>query len=146
MAPEQLGWSMPVYVADTDAQAQKEAFPHLEFFFRRLLKMPTNMLIPPGYTGERSLERMAKTAASFNFATVRMEDLNEAGVILVGGVETVRQRLTEYAKTMNFGLYCPLLQFGSLPADLTRRNMELFARAIMPHLRDSPGSPGLASQ
>ena len=131
---------MPVYVADTDAQAEKEAFPHLEFFFRRLLKMPTNMLVPPGYTGERSLERMARTAASFNFATVRMEDLNEAGVIMVGGVETVRQRLAEYARTMSFGLYCPLLQFGSLPADLTRRNLELFAREIMSHFRTSPES------
>ncbi len=133
--PEQLGWSMPVYVAETDDQAEAEAFPHLEFFFRRLLRMPTNMLVPPGYTGERSLERMAKTAQAFNFATVPMADLNEAGVILVGGVATVRRRLAEYARTMGFGLYLPLLQFGSLPADLTRRNMELFAREIMPHFR-----------
>ena len=29
----------------------------------------------------------------------------------------------------------PFLQFGSLPADLTRRNMELFAREVMPALR-----------
>lgn len=136
-SPEQLGWSMPVYVADTDAQAEKEAYPHLEYFFRRLLKIPTNMLVPPGYTGERSLQRMAKTAAGMNFATVRMEDMNEAGVLLVGGVETVRQRLLEYQRTMGFGIYAPMLQFATLPADLTRRGMELFAREIMPHLRDA---------
>ena len=28
-----------------------------------------------------------------------------------------------------------MLQFGSLPADLTRQNMDRFARDVMPHLR-----------
>jgi hypothetical protein len=29
-----------------------------------------------------------------------------------------------------------MLQFGTLPDDLTRRNMEMFASEVMPHLRD----------
>jgi hypothetical protein len=30
-----------------------------------------------------------------------------------------------------------LLQFGTLPADLTRRNIQNFAEKVMPHLRGS---------
>ncbi|MBI4242313.1 MAG: flavin-dependent oxidoreductase, partial [Candidatus Rokubacteria bacterium] len=29
-----------------------------------------------------------------------------------------------------------LLQFGSLPRDLTLKNIELFGREVLPHLRD----------
>jgi hypothetical protein len=29
-----------------------------------------------------------------------------------------------------------MLQFGVLPDELTRRNMEMFASEVMPHLRD----------
>jgi hypothetical protein len=34
-----------------------------------------------------------------------------------------------------------MLQFGTLPAELTRKNMELFATGVMPHLRASSTAP-----
>jgi len=36
---------------------------------------------------------------------------------------------------MRFGNLLVLCQFGTLPADLTRRNMELFAREVMPAVK-----------
>jgi alkanesulfonate monooxygenase SsuD/methylene tetrahydromethanopterin reductase-like flavin-dependent oxidoreductase (luciferase family) len=63
------------------------------------------------------------------------EEMQDLGYIVFGSVDTVRQRLLEYQKRLGFGKLVTLLQFGSLPADLTRRNMELFAREIMPALR-----------
>jgi hypothetical protein len=36
---------------------------------------------------------------------------------------------------MRFGNLLVLCQFGTLPADLTRRNMERFARDVMPGLK-----------
>ena len=36
---------------------------------------------------------------------------------------------------MRFGNLLVLCQFGTLPAGLTRRNMELFAREVMPSLK-----------
>jgi hypothetical protein len=36
---------------------------------------------------------------------------------------------------MRFGNLLVMCQFGTLPADLTRRNMELFARNVMPALK-----------
>ena len=35
-----------------------------------------------------------------------------------------------------FGILVSLLQFGVLSDELTRRNMDLFASEVMPHLRD----------
>ena len=35
-----------------------------------------------------------------------------------------------------FGILVALLQFGILSDELTRRNMEMFAAEVMPHLRD----------
>jgi hypothetical protein len=34
-----------------------------------------------------------------------------------------------------FGILVTLLQFGTQPDDLTRRNMDLFAAEAMPHFR-----------
>ena len=44
-------------------------------------------------------------------------------------------RLSDYQQEMGFGIFGALLQFGSLPADLTQRNLELFAKDVMPHFR-----------
>jgi len=37
---------------------------------------------------------------------------------------------------MEFGIFSALLHFGTLPHDLTRRNMELFAKEVIPHFRN----------
>jgi hypothetical protein len=36
---------------------------------------------------------------------------------------------------MRFGNLLVMCQFGTLPADLTRKNLELFAREVMPALK-----------
>lgn len=43
--------------------------------------------------------------------------------------------LEAFQRDMQFGILVPLLQFGTLPHDVTVKNMELFAREVMPHLR-----------
>ena len=40
-----------------------------------------------------------------------------------------------YQQKIGFGHLICLLQFGTLPADLTRRNLELFARKVIPRVR-----------
>jgi alkanesulfonate monooxygenase SsuD/methylene tetrahydromethanopterin reductase-like flavin-dependent oxidoreductase (luciferase family) len=57
-SPDQLAWSNTIYVADTDEKAMREARPHLEALVNRLLKMPTEMLLPPGYTNIESMKRV----------------------------------------------------------------------------------------
>jgi alkanesulfonate monooxygenase SsuD/methylene tetrahydromethanopterin reductase-like flavin-dependent oxidoreductase (luciferase family) len=45
--PGQMGWGVPIYVAETDAQARREFEPHLWYFVRNLLKNIN--LVPPGF-------------------------------------------------------------------------------------------------
>src|SRR5467141_3845800 len=47
-SPDQLGWSVQIYVAESDAIALREARPHIEAFVNKFLRMPTEMLLPPG--------------------------------------------------------------------------------------------------
>ena len=52
---EQLGWSIPTYCAETDEIAVKEARPHIETFLNKFLRMPVEMLLPPGYLSLKSM-------------------------------------------------------------------------------------------
>ena len=130
----QLGWAVPVYVAATDEAARREAKPHFEAFRNVFLKMPVEMLLPPGYTSRESLKNVMKAKAAI-FGDITLEKSIELGLIICGSPATARQALASYWQDMRFGNLLVLCQFGTLPADLTRRNMELFAREVMPAVK-----------
>ncbi|HKR20800.1 MAG TPA: LLM class flavin-dependent oxidoreductase [Stellaceae bacterium] len=134
-SPDQLGWSITTYVAKTDEQALQEAKLHIEFFVNKFLRMPMEMLLPPGYLSLSSMKGVAAAKASLGRKRT-MEELIENGQFICGSPETVRRRLSEYQDRAGFNLVLPNLHFGTLPADLTRRNTELFAREVIPALRD----------
>jgi alkanesulfonate monooxygenase SsuD/methylene tetrahydromethanopterin reductase-like flavin-dependent oxidoreductase (luciferase family) len=59
----------------------------------------------------------------------------DKGMFICGSPETVRQKLSEYHGEIGFGHLLSLLQFGTLPAELTRKSMELYATEVIPYLR-----------
>ena len=130
----QLGWAVPVYVAATDEAARAEAKPHFEAFRNVFLKMPVEMLLPPGYTSRESLKNVMKAKAAI-FGDITIEKSIELGLIVCGSPATARRAFEAYWREMRFGNLLVLCQFGTLPADLTRRNMELFAREVMPAVK-----------
>ena len=130
----QLGWAVPVYVARTDDAARSEAKPHFEAFRNVFLKMPVEMLLPPGYTSRESLKNVMKAKAAM-FGDITLEKSIELGLVVCGSPETARRALEDHWKQMRFGNLLVLCQFGTLPADLTRTNMELFAREVMPAVK-----------
>ena len=135
--PSQLGWATPIYVAETDESALAECAEHYENFRNRFLgKMPIEMLMPPGYTSRESAKAIvaAKSAAHEKVDTRRA---NELGMMTCGSARTVADKLVGYMKEIGFGNLLTMLQFGTLPADLTRRNMERFAQDVMPRLRQA---------
>jgi alkanesulfonate monooxygenase SsuD/methylene tetrahydromethanopterin reductase-like flavin-dependent oxidoreductase (luciferase family) len=135
----QLGWAVPVYVAATDDAARSEAKAHFEAFRNVFLKMPPEMLLPPGYTSRESLKNVLKAKAAI-FGDITLEKSIELGLIVCGSAATVRRAFEGYWKDMRFGNLLALCQFATLPADLTRRNMELFAREVMPALKSLEAS------
>lgn len=130
----QLGWAVPVYVADTDEQALREAKVHFELFRNRLLKMPFEMLLPPGYTSRESLKNMMAAKASMT-QDITIEMAMNMGMIVCGSPATVRETLQTHWQAMKFDNLLTMMHFGSLPADLTRRNMELFSSDVLPTLQ-----------
>ncbi len=133
--PSQLGWLAPIYVGETDRQARVEAEPHLLWLFRRGLKMPLEFLFPPGYVTLPSMMRQLATRAKAEWGKRTFDELAEQGYVIVGSPETVTERLRAAHTELGFGTLLPLLQFGPLPPDLTKRNMEMFAKEVMPQLR-----------
>jgi alkanesulfonate monooxygenase SsuD/methylene tetrahydromethanopterin reductase-like flavin-dependent oxidoreductase (luciferase family) len=58
-------------------------------------------------------------------------------VIIVGSPETVRRRILEAHRELGFSTFMTLLQFGSLSADKTDRNIRLFAKEVLPALQEA---------
>lgn len=131
--PLQAGWLVPIYVSDTDTQARREYEEHLWYFVRRLL--PGITIQPPGYTSARSLGSILKSAGTFMLNVDRWDDIVEGRYAIVGSVATVTDLLIDSLRRLGTGNLLGLFQLGSLPYDLTTRNMRLFASEVMPRLR-----------
>lgn len=133
-SPAQLGFAVATYVAPTDAQARREAKPHILWLFRRGLKIPPHFLAPPGYLSEDTLRR-------FLLAGVRppseltFEELERDGYVLVGSPATVRDRLLEIRKELGVGVFIGGGRIGDMSHARATRSAELFAREVMPHFR-----------
>lgn len=131
---KQIGIALPVYVAETDARARREAKPHLLWLFRRGLKMPPHFLLPPGYISEDSLRKFLESGARLP-SELSFEELEREGYVLVGSPTTVRKRLAEIHADLGFGLFIGGGRIGDMPRAKARRNLELFAREVIPYLR-----------
>jgi hypothetical protein len=92
------------------------------------------MLLPPGYTSRESLKNVMKAKAQM-FGDVTLEQALELGLFVCGSAETVCRAFEGYWRDLRFGNLLVMCQFGTLPADLTRANMERFARGVIPRLK-----------
>lgn len=131
--PLQLGWLVPIYVAETDAEARRQFEEHFWYFVKRLL--PGISISPPGYTSVRSLENIMKGGRTFAEFLTSWEQVVEGQYAIVGSPETVVRLLTENIERLGVGNLLGLFQLGTLGPDETRRNLELFASDVAPHLR-----------
>ena len=131
---EQIAWTAPVYVAESDERAVAEAGRHMEALFNKFLYLPFDTLFPPGYLTLRSWKRVAAHKRGI-MSEQTIEGLMENGVVVVGSPDTVRRRLIECHAALGFGTFVALAHFGTLPADLTEKSMRLFATEVMPSLQ-----------
>jgi alkanesulfonate monooxygenase SsuD/methylene tetrahydromethanopterin reductase-like flavin-dependent oxidoreductase (luciferase family) len=131
--PEQMGWGVPIYVAETDRQAREEFEPHLWYFVRNLLKGIS--LSPPGYTSARSVAAIIKNRQLFLAEQETWDDVEKGVYAIVGSPQTVRQKLEHWQKELGCGVVLTGCQAGSLPHELARKSMELLTRAVLPHVR-----------
>jgi alkanesulfonate monooxygenase SsuD/methylene tetrahydromethanopterin reductase-like flavin-dependent oxidoreductase (luciferase family) len=133
----QLGWAVPIYVADTDEKARADAGPAIETLFNDYLNNPWEMLLPPGYMSLSSMQRTMKMRKSLGTRAGRItvDDLIGSGTALIGSPKTVLEQIGRVRDKTRLNRLVAMLQFGTLSDDLTKRNMDLFASEVMPKLR-----------
>ncbi len=138
--PYSLGFAQILAVADTDAEAEREYGPHVDYFFNRCLHVYLGFAEAPGYRTLDSIKSgfLGQIGNQGGFdvgAKKSWKDLVDQGYIIAGSPKTVRERLTEAVKTLRCGHLMCLLQIGSMPQELVRKSTDLFAREVIPHVR-----------
>ncbi len=133
--PANLGWATPIYVGETDEIAYREAKPHIENFYQKFLKMPLEMLLPPGYLSLKSMQGVMAAKQQVAVGARDIDAVMASGMFLCGSPKTIRDQLKRHQQEIGFGQVLSMLQFGTLPADLTRKNIELYAREVIAPLR-----------
>jgi alkanesulfonate monooxygenase SsuD/methylene tetrahydromethanopterin reductase-like flavin-dependent oxidoreductase (luciferase family) len=136
--PEQIGWSVPVFVADTDAWAEAIALPALDTLFNKLMRMPRDVFFPAGYLTLASSGRVMAGKGGLGSGHADVRDLVERGYAVIGSADTVRQKLEAYQAELGFGTFCGVFQFGSLGHEDFTESLGLFADKVLPSVRGLP--------
>jgi alkanesulfonate monooxygenase SsuD/methylene tetrahydromethanopterin reductase-like flavin-dependent oxidoreductase (luciferase family) len=114
-----------VYLAETDAQARREAEPHERWYLDSFARS----LRPDGLDGLDEATRQQAESMVRRATERRWEDLIEDS-LLIGSPETVRSRVAELQAAGVGELVC-WMNFGGLPIPQVRRSMELFAQEVI---------------
>jgi len=133
-SPDQLAWSMSMFIAETDEKAREMAKPHIEALVNQLLSIPIQMLLPPGYTSPESLKKIAESGVVGHHKTI--DNLIEEGVVIIGSPETAREKLEEFSELAGFGNILVKTQFGTMLTEMARENIEAIAREILPKFQN----------
>jgi alkanesulfonate monooxygenase SsuD/methylene tetrahydromethanopterin reductase-like flavin-dependent oxidoreductase (luciferase family) len=144
--PDKLGWLGPVYVAESDEAALREAKPHIESFFNGFIPKPVQSSFPPGYTSIESLRMIRERHAYIQSGGQTAEQVMKEGVFICGGPDTVRRQLDVLITEFGVGHVMANLQFGTMPHDLTMKNMQTFAREIIPYFKEKAAANRSAAE
>jgi alkanesulfonate monooxygenase SsuD/methylene tetrahydromethanopterin reductase-like flavin-dependent oxidoreductase (luciferase family) len=136
--PEQLACCVPVMVAETDEIARRDAERYLMWLFQKGLKVRPEFNFPPGYVSERSFRAVLQSGVWQQREKPTLQQLMESGVVIVGSVDTVIEKLAYYTDELHAGMLVTGGQVGEIPDYLVLRNQELMAKEVMPHFRPQP--------
>jgi len=140
--PYRAGFLQLLVVSETDARAEEEYYPHIRYFYDKCLHVAQEFAAPPGHQDYRSLvntvKKQLRAARDLRdqLPNWKYKDFIENGLVIGGSPATVRDRLVEAIKNLRVGNLMLLLHIGSMPHELTLKNIDLFAREVYPQVRD----------
>src|SRR5437867_1368161 len=140
--PHRAGFLQLVVVSETDARAEEEYYEHIRYFYDKCLHIAQEFAAPPGHQDYRSLINTLKTQRAGlmgvrdQLPNWKFKDFVENELVIGGSPATVRDRLAEAVKELRVGNLMVLLHIGSMPHELTLKNIDLFTREVFPHVRD----------
>jgi len=141
-SPYRLAFLQCVAVAETDEEAHREYGPHVKASFNTGLGcIPATSLGLPGYMDIRGVEAVTKDPGDFGLfpkmRTASYEEIVDAQACIVGGVDTVAEQLIELVKEHRIGNLLLMTQHGTMPTELTKKNISLIAEKVMPKVRQA---------
>jgi alkanesulfonate monooxygenase SsuD/methylene tetrahydromethanopterin reductase-like flavin-dependent oxidoreductase (luciferase family) len=138
--PYRLAFLQVVAVSETDERAEREYAAHLQAHYRSGLgAIPGTAMAVPGYAEPAAIEGMLRSGghsgmlARMKTATYR--ELVDSQVAIVGSPATVADQIEAFVREFRIGNLLVMLQSGSMPRDLTEKNISLFAEEVLPRLR-----------
>ena len=138
--PYRLGFLQLVCVSETDESAEKEYEEHVKYFYQKMLRIYAPFAESPGYRSIRSMRESIRPQlgqdAMKSATELNWKDFVEQGHIIAGSPATVRDKLEEAIKLLRVGHLMLLLHIGTMPKELTFKNMNLFANEVMPGLKN----------
>jgi len=137
--PYHAGFLQLVCVSESEEQAEKDYAKHVEYFYDKCLHVWTGFADAPGYRTIRTLQagfgaQVGQTATQARKG-LTWKDLVEGGYVVAGSPQQVVDKMATVIEGLRVGQLMLLMQIGSMPPELVRKNTELFAREVMPHLR-----------
>ena len=138
--PHRLGFLQLVCVSETDQSAEQEYAEHVKYFYRKMLRIHPPYAEAPGYRSINSIRESIRPQigeeAQKAAGELEWKDFIEQGHVIAGSPESVRDQLVEAAKMLRVGHLMCLLHIGSMPKELTLKNTELFAKEVMPAVKN----------
>jgi len=137
--PDHVVYQAPIYVADSDERAHAEIAPHLAY--TAALMAPTlqvtRLAAGSGFFGARD----AQINARFQTQVAREQQHSLAeriavGQLFCGGPDSVVAQLQRLRAEVGAGVVNLIFQIGSLPPAATTRSIQLFAKEVLPRIRD----------
>ena len=138
--PYRAAFLQTVMVADTDAEAERLYGDHVQRHFRNALgAIPQPAFALPGYVEPAGIEHILRDPGDLGLGpklpSITFRELVDTRAVICGGVDTVREQITEFVKECRIGNLLVMLQVGSMPHELARHNIDTFATGVLPHLR-----------
>jgi alkanesulfonate monooxygenase SsuD/methylene tetrahydromethanopterin reductase-like flavin-dependent oxidoreductase (luciferase family) len=144
--PYRAGFLQFIGVAETREEAMEIYREPAEYFYGRCLHVHPRWANPPGYMTEATVRRSAGSMVAeaarraekqmLGARPLTFEEIVEKGYVLVGSPDEVAEKLQEVAVNLNVGQMMLLLQYGNMKKEIANYNTELFAKRVIPQLRD----------
>jgi alkanesulfonate monooxygenase SsuD/methylene tetrahydromethanopterin reductase-like flavin-dependent oxidoreductase (luciferase family) len=137
--PYHAGFLQLVCVSESAEQAEKDYAEHVEYFYDKCLHVWQGFADAPGYRTIRTLKagfgpQVGQTATQARKG-LKWKDLIDGGFVVAGSPQEVTDKMANVIEGLRVGQLMVLCQIGSMPPELVKKNTEMFAREVMPHLK-----------
>ena len=133
MRPDQFPLLTYIYVAETQAEADREYADHLRAFFEDYARAE-RYIAPPGYLTIEQLKIRAAAADKMH-GGFDYDAISKSFFLAVGTPEKVANQIGEWGQRMQTSHFNNVMHGADMPHWKTVKNMTLFAEEVIPRVR-----------